>query len=129
MIIVLGTILLKALYQTCSAKTPNLLSFLFATSFDLRKWLREPYQTEWFISLGLCVYLQVDYVIKDATNLNNLAVLYEGWTPWVWNSKHVTERWGQKSITHSTHMKGADNSVLSNVWTVGDRSGHGRSQG
>jgi len=27
--------------------------------------------------------LQVDYVIKDATNPNNLAVLYEGWTPWV----------------------------------------------
>lgn len=26
---------------------------------------------------------QVDYVIKEATNLENLAVLYEGWTPWV----------------------------------------------
>ncbi|XP_064619648.1 serine/threonine-protein kinase SMG1-like isoform X2 [Lineus longissimus] len=26
---------------------------------------------------------QVDNVIKDATNLDNLALLYEGWTPWV----------------------------------------------
>ncbi|XP_067130817.1 serine/threonine-protein kinase SMG1 [Centruroides vittatus] len=26
---------------------------------------------------------QVDFVIKEATNLENLAVLYEGWTPWV----------------------------------------------
>ncbi|XP_052759875.1 serine/threonine-protein kinase SMG1-like [Mya arenaria] len=31
----------------------------------------------------LSVAEQVDYVIKDATNLDNLAVLYEGWTPWV----------------------------------------------
>lgn len=26
---------------------------------------------------------QVDYTIKEATNLDNLATLYEGWTPWV----------------------------------------------
>ncbi|XP_060520485.1 serine/threonine-protein kinase SMG1 isoform X2 [Cylas formicarius] len=26
---------------------------------------------------------QVDYVIREATNLDNLALLYEGWTPWV----------------------------------------------
>lgn len=26
---------------------------------------------------------QVDYVIKEATNLDNLAQLYEGWTAWV----------------------------------------------
>ncbi|XP_025837692.1 serine/threonine-protein kinase SMG1 [Agrilus planipennis] len=26
---------------------------------------------------------QVDYVINEATNLDNLALLYEGWTPWV----------------------------------------------
>ncbi|XP_035223113.1 serine/threonine-protein kinase SMG1-like [Stegodyphus dumicola] len=26
---------------------------------------------------------QVDFVIKEATDLENLAVLYEGWTPWV----------------------------------------------
>ncbi|KAG0722298.1 Serine/threonine-protein kinase SMG1 [Chionoecetes opilio] len=26
---------------------------------------------------------QVDYTIKEATNLENLATLYEGWTPWV----------------------------------------------
>ncbi|XP_048245963.1 serine/threonine-protein kinase SMG1-like isoform X1 [Haliotis rufescens] len=26
---------------------------------------------------------QVDYVLKEATHLDNLAVLYEGWTPWV----------------------------------------------
>ncbi|XP_030567455.1 serine/threonine-protein kinase Smg1 [Drosophila novamexicana] len=26
---------------------------------------------------------QVDYVIREATNPDNLAVLYEGWTPWV----------------------------------------------
>ncbi|XP_044735996.1 serine/threonine-protein kinase SMG1 isoform X2 [Chrysoperla carnea] len=26
---------------------------------------------------------QVDYVIREATNLENLALLYEGWTPWV----------------------------------------------
>ncbi|KAL4241086.1 Serine/threonine-protein kinase smg1 [Mactra antiquata] len=31
----------------------------------------------------LSVAEQVDFVIKDATNLDNLAVLYEGWTPWV----------------------------------------------
>lgn len=26
---------------------------------------------------------QVDYVIREATSLDNLALLYEGWTPWV----------------------------------------------
>ena len=26
---------------------------------------------------------QVDWMIKEATNRDNLAVLYEGWTPWV----------------------------------------------
>ncbi|XP_042907666.1 serine/threonine-protein kinase SMG1 isoform X2 [Parasteatoda tepidariorum] len=26
---------------------------------------------------------QIDFVIKEATNMENLAVLYEGWTPWV----------------------------------------------
>ncbi|XP_032597282.1 serine/threonine-protein kinase Smg1 [Drosophila grimshawi] len=26
---------------------------------------------------------QVDYVIREATNPDNLAILYEGWTPWV----------------------------------------------
>ncbi|TDG41571.1 hypothetical protein AWZ03_012009 [Drosophila navojoa] len=26
---------------------------------------------------------QVDYVLREATNPDNLAVLYEGWTPWV----------------------------------------------
>lgn len=28
--------------------------------------------------------MQVDYVIREAKSLDNLAVLYEGWTPWVW---------------------------------------------
>ena len=32
----------------------------------------------------LCCVIQVDYVLKEATSLENLAVLYEGWTPWVW---------------------------------------------
>lgn len=27
---------------------------------------------------------QVDFVIKEATNMDNLAQLYEGWTAWVW---------------------------------------------
>ncbi|XP_062590366.1 serine/threonine-protein kinase SMG1-like isoform X1 [Saccostrea cucullata] len=31
----------------------------------------------------LSVAEQVDFVIKEANNLDNLAVLYEGWTPWV----------------------------------------------
>ncbi|KAH3864467.1 hypothetical protein DPMN_027485, partial [Dreissena polymorpha] len=31
----------------------------------------------------LSVQEQVEYVINDATSLDNLAVLYEGWTPWV----------------------------------------------
>lgn len=26
---------------------------------------------------------QVDWMIREATDPNNLAVLYEGWTPWV----------------------------------------------
>lgn len=26
---------------------------------------------------------QVDYIIREATNPDHLAVLYEGWTPWV----------------------------------------------
>lgn len=26
---------------------------------------------------------QVDWMIKEATNVDNLAVLYEGWTPWI----------------------------------------------
>ncbi|ESO84130.1 hypothetical protein LOTGIDRAFT_229624 [Lottia gigantea] len=35
------------------------------------------------INKRLSVAEQVDYVIKDATNIENLALLYEGWTPWV----------------------------------------------
>lgn len=26
---------------------------------------------------------QVDFIIREATNADNLALLYEGWTPWV----------------------------------------------
>lgn len=40
--------------------------------------------------LLLCMFLnafvvsfKVDYVIKEATNVDNLAQLYEGWTAWV----------------------------------------------
>ncbi|PSN46480.1 hypothetical protein C0J52_06894 [Blattella germanica] len=29
------------------------------------------------------ILLQVDYVIREAMSLDNLALLYEGWTPWV----------------------------------------------
>lgn len=35
------------------------------------------------INKRLSVAEQVDYVIKEATNMDNLSVLYEGWTPWV----------------------------------------------
>jgi len=28
--------------------------------------------------------IQVEYVIREAMSLDNLALLYEGWTPWVW---------------------------------------------
>lgn len=35
-----------------------------------------------YTSVPFCK-LQVDYVIKEARDLDNLAVLYEGWTPWV----------------------------------------------
>lgn len=31
----------------------------------------------------LAVLSQVDFVIKEATNMDNLAQLYEGWTAWV----------------------------------------------
>lgn len=36
--------------------------------------------------LLICFFclLQVDFIINEATNLDNLALLYEGWTPWVW---------------------------------------------
>ena len=27
--------------------------------------------------------IQVDAIIEEATNVDNLALLYEGWTPWV----------------------------------------------
>lgn len=29
------------------------------------------------------VHEQIDYIIREATSLDNLALLYEGWTPWV----------------------------------------------
>lgn len=35
--------------------------------------------------------VQVDWVIGEATNINNLALLYEGWTPWVWNNNQQDE--------------------------------------
>ena len=31
----------------------------------------------------LSVEDQVDAIIDEATNVDNLALLYEGWTPWV----------------------------------------------
>ena len=31
----------------------------------------------------LTVEQQVDAIIEEATNIDNLALLYEGWTPWV----------------------------------------------
>lgn len=30
---------------------------------------------------------QVEYVIREAQSTDNLALLYEGWTPWVWTSR------------------------------------------
>lgn len=38
-------------------------------------------------SRRMSVAEQVDYVIKEATNLDNLAQLYEGWTAWVWMAR------------------------------------------
>lgn len=35
------------------------------------------------IALNINFQFQVDYVIREATSLDNLALLYEGWTPWV----------------------------------------------
>lgn len=32
---------------------------------------------------AISIQEQVDYVINESINLNNLALLYEGWTPWV----------------------------------------------
>ena len=29
------------------------------------------------------IFLKVDSIIEEATNVDNLALLYEGWTPWV----------------------------------------------
>jgi len=43
-------------------------------------------------AVTLVIYhCKVDCVIKEATNLDNLAVLYEGWTPWVWISPRARE--------------------------------------
>lgn len=36
-----------------------------------------------FLNWCPAVLLQVDFVIKEATNMDNLAQLYEGWTAWV----------------------------------------------
>lgn len=36
-----------------------------------------------FINAMYFAFFKVDYVIKEATNLDNLAQLYEGWTAWV----------------------------------------------
>ena len=33
---------------------------------------------------------QVEYVIREAQSTENLALLYEGWTPWVWGSNRWT---------------------------------------
>lgn len=35
------------------------------------------------LNIFSAVLLQVDFVIREATNLDNLAQLYEGWTAWV----------------------------------------------
>jgi PI-3-kinase-related kinase SMG-1 len=35
------------------------------------------------VNKRMSVTEQVDYIIKEATDLDNLAVMYEGWTPWV----------------------------------------------
>ncbi len=35
---------------------------------------------------------QVDSLIAEATHLDNLALLYEGWTPWVWEIKAKSEQ-------------------------------------
>lgn len=36
-----------------------------------------------YVNICWFVCPQVDFVIKEATNLDNLAQLYEGWTAWV----------------------------------------------
>ncbi|TRY87779.1 hypothetical protein DNTS_015691 [Danionella cerebrum] len=41
---------------------------------------------------------QVDYVIKEATNMDNLAQLYEGWTAWAQETSQLEEQlqaWGE----------------------------------
>jgi len=54
----------------------------------------------------LCYHYQVDYVIREATSLDNLAVLYEGWTPWVWkllaveSSQYACDSTGKVALNH-----------------------------
>lgn len=39
---------------------------------------RDPYPTRKYTTAE-----QVEYVIREAQSTDNLALLYEGWTPWV----------------------------------------------
>lgn len=41
---------------------------------------------------------QVDFVIKEATNLDNLAQLYEGWTAWVWRTACASSLWSSTGL-------------------------------
>ena len=51
--------------------------FRFCTNLSFLKRIL----TEVFCDIIVC--LQIDTIIEEATNLDNLALLYEGWTPWV----------------------------------------------
>lgn len=51
-----------------------------------------------FILLLFIFSSQVDFVIKEATNLDNLAQLYEGWTAWVWRTACASSLWSSTGL-------------------------------
>ena len=41
---------------------------------------------------------QVDFVIGEATHIDNLALLYEGWTAWIWWEEQSQQLLVEKSL-------------------------------
>lgn len=45
---------------------------------------------------------QVDWMIREARNVDNLAVLYEGWAPWVWTLHAQSVRRSAKIVMRAS---------------------------
>jgi predicted PurR-regulated permease PerM len=72
-----------------------------------------------FFSVMICIRQfsvteQVDYLLRQATSIDNLSNMYEGWTPWIWERQQglQSSEWTTSEADLLIHFEGSWKSII-----------------